>query len=251
MNTNNPIFYKNPTLLNAELHSHWSIKPVDSYEFARETNSIYLMAVEMVLAAKHYPIVFAKQGDSVAPIALLGVEDKQNNFVGKDGKWLADYIPAYVRRYPFIPALTEQREEGDDEKLVLCIDDAFEGLNREGVVEGAVQNSDELALFESDGTPAPITQQAIALLQSYHSENSRTLEFCKLLEESGLLEEAQLNIEVKSAEEGDDKQKTLNGFMRINPEKFTSLSGETLAKLRDSQALELIYAHFQSLTKIQ
>ena len=38
------------------------------------------------------------------PVALLGLKKNQNLFVDKSGKWNADYIPAYARRYPFCMA---------------------------------------------------------------------------------------------------------------------------------------------------
>jgi putative ABC transport system permease protein len=36
------------------------------------------------------------------PLALLGANDNENLFFDESNKWKADYIPAFVRRYPFV-----------------------------------------------------------------------------------------------------------------------------------------------------
>jgi len=229
-----PIFYQNPVPLSADLHQSWSIKPVEHYHFARNTNSVYLMAVEFVQASREYPIFFSRQGEEVIPIVLLGVDGDDNRYLLESGHWNASYIPAYVRRYPFIPAIQKE----DEERLMVCIDQEYSGLYREG--------EHGMPLFEEDGSPAPLTQQAITLLQGYHGEHQRTIEFGKQLDELGLLEEARLDIERKEG-----KQQALTGFHRINPERFLELDGEALIALRDSAALEWIYAHFQSLDHVK
>jgi len=232
----NPIFYQNPVPLNADNHQDWTIDPVEQYHFARSTNSIYLMVAEFVQAAREYPILFSRQGgaEGIVPIVLLGIGRDSNQFVQESGHWNAEYIPAYVRRYPFIPALQNE----DQERLTLCIDRDYSGLHEDG--------GSGVPLFESDGAAAPITQQAVALLQEYHGEHQRTVEFCKQLDELGLLEEARLDIERK-----DEKKQTLSGFFRVSPERFLGLDGETLVGLRDGGGLEWIYAHFQSLGNVQ
>jgi hypothetical protein len=235
----NPIFNSNPTPLHAEAHKAWSIEPVQQYAFARDTNSVYLMAVEMVLASKEYPILFARQADGIVPIVLLGVESDNNQFVIEGGHWNANYIPAYVRRYPFIPAVVD----GSSDTLTVCVDQDYAGLYQHGEAG--------LPLFEEDGTPASITAQAITLLQSYHGEHQNTVDFCEQLEQLCLLEEARLEVNRRGGEESENKQQALSGFLRINQERFLALDGGALEALRDSGGLERVYAHFQSLDNLK
>jgi len=226
------MFYQKPVVLNEKEHKDWKIEAVEDYKFAKKTNSVYLMSAEFVLASKEYPVVFVRNNDIVTPIAILGLKEDANQFVVTKGGWDADYIPAYVRRYPFIPATKEGSEE-----LMLCIDSDYKGLNSKKA---------KLPLFDKAGKPDVVTQQAINLLQSYNVENNITAEFCKVIDDLGLFEEAQ----VEGATAKGETVK-MGGFLRINHKRFTELNAKTVKSLFDSGALELIYAHFQSLANLK
>lgn len=228
----NPMFYQSPVVLNEEAHKDWKIEAVEDYKFAKKTNSVYLMSAEFVLAAKEYPIVFVRSGEVVTPIALLGLKDDTNNFVVPKGGWDAEYIPAYVRRYPFIPAT----KDGSDE-LMLCIDADYKGLNSKKA---------KLSLFDKDGKPDVITQQAINLLQSYNAENKVTTAFCQKLVELDLLEEAQVE---GANNKGEDIK--LAGFLRVSQSRLSKLKSKDVKGLFDSGALELIYAHLHSMSNLK
>ena len=77
------LFYEQARPVNAERHRDWSITAVDDFAFAREANAVPLTSVEFSKAAASFPVVFAGQGQRVAPLALLGFEDGQNVFVGR------------------------------------------------------------------------------------------------------------------------------------------------------------------------
>ena len=81
---------------------------------------------EFPIAGIYYPIIFA--GDRYQPLAVMGMRQGSNLFVGADGAFeVGAYIPAYIRRYPFVLANDQAREQ-----LVVCIDrdaiDAGRGL---------------------------------------------------------------------------------------------------------------------------
>ena len=97
-----PIFYRRPRPIDAVLDSGRSLQPISDFRFARVTNSVLLGAAEFPRAMRSYPIVFTSREPRVA-VAVLGLEGDENLFVDEDGKWRqGDYIPAYVRRCPFI-----------------------------------------------------------------------------------------------------------------------------------------------------
>jgi hypothetical protein len=65
------------------------------------------------------------------PAVLLGLREAENLFVDRDGKWDARYVPAFVRRYPFVPG------KGPQGELLVCIDEAsscFDAAEGEGPV---------------------------------------------------------------------------------------------------------------------
>ena len=100
------LFYDNPIALNSETHRNLKIKPSgEGLKFSRKTNSVLLAGIEFPEACKHFPIVFAKVADQrVLPLAILGFRDLENLFVDAGGQWKSDYVPAYIRRYPFVLA---------------------------------------------------------------------------------------------------------------------------------------------------
>ena len=52
-----PLFYKRVVPLNREHHRNLYIEPEPGFNFARETNSVYVAAVEFLPASREYPVV--------------------------------------------------------------------------------------------------------------------------------------------------------------------------------------------------
>src|SRR5687768_13509261 len=118
-----PMFYKKPVPLDPLRHATAGLKPEGAYRYAAGTNALPLTASEMGHAARTYPIVFSSSSPTV-PFAVVGLRDHENLFVDGQGVWRDDsYIPAYVRRYPFIFS-----EVPESQRLVLCIDEAAESF---------------------------------------------------------------------------------------------------------------------------
>ena len=83
-------------------HGKKRLLPVSSYAFAAKQTLIPAVVAEFSAAMHDYPIVFAEYGGEMTPLFLLGLAREENLFVDSQGKWRAGYIPATVRRYPFI-----------------------------------------------------------------------------------------------------------------------------------------------------
>ena len=101
------LIYERAVPINKQKHANWSVKVGNSYDFAKSINSAPLTAVEFPNAAAEYSIVFAGNEDAVMPAVILGVRDRENLYLSEDGKWSAKYIPAFIRRYPFVFSLRE------------------------------------------------------------------------------------------------------------------------------------------------
>lgn len=100
--------YINPQVLDKKQHRDLKFKPVNDFSFAAQTVSVPLLWDEISAAARCYPIVFplAETPDkAVMPQALLSLVAGHNAFVSDKGAWEAGcYVPAHVRRYPFMLA---------------------------------------------------------------------------------------------------------------------------------------------------
>ena len=233
MSSTQPIFYKNVVPLSKEQHSKLYMEALEGFDFANETNSLYIAAVEFAQAAREYPIVFGKDPqDVVFPVALLGLRPNQNLYVDKEGKWNASYIPAYARRYPFILA----RGGAKEEQFTVCIDEAYKGFNT--AKEGQ-------ALFDKKGEQTDVLKQAMDFLKDYQTHVELTTLFCTNLVELDLLEPMTANIEMTSGE-----KLSVGGFQCVSREKLKALKPGKLADLLKTDQLELIYIHMQSLRNV-
>jgi SapC protein len=213
-------------------HGNWSVEVGADYAFCRNINSVPLMAAEFASAALEYAVVFGATGDAVMPITVLGVRTNENLYVTNEGAWQAKYLPAFVRRYPFV---FFSRDEG--KTFTLCIDEAFPGFNQSGRGE---------RLFGDDGKPTPYVENVLKFLGQYQREFQRTQAFCKKLKDLNLLEPIQAQIKLGSGE-----RMALGGFSVVDRARLKTLSGNVLAQLAQSDELELIYAHLVSMRNFE
>ena len=227
---NQVLFYEKANPVTKERHRDWFVETGHDYSFAQSTNSVPLTAVEFPSAGREYAIVFAGANEGTTiPVAILGIEDAQNLYLTADGGWKAGYIPAFVRRYPFIFAT-----DGEGKSFTLCIDEGFAGCNQDG--QGR-------PLFDDEGGRTDYLEGVLKFLQEYQVQHQRTQAFIKRLQELKLLEPMQANVALKSGE-----KRSLAGFQVVSREKLNALSAEVIHDLFKSGALELIYSHLQSLS---
>jgi len=225
------LFYENPIQLNKDLHLNTRITQIGNFEFARPTNSIPIAAVEFVDAVREYPIAFTGQiGGALFPIALLGVRKNENLFVTATAEWDGNYIPAFVRRYPFVLA-----EKLDADDFNVYIDEAYAGFGKK----------DGVRLFSDDGEPSALLSQAMDFLSSYQGEIIRTRTFVERLQELDLLVPRVLQVERKDA-----TPFVLEGFSVVDEARLTALDDTQLLDLARSGYLIWIYAHLMSLGNV-
>lgn len=222
------LIYETAVPVSKTKHADLSVDSGTGYGFSRNVNAVPLMAVEFPNAAAEYAIVFAGSGDEVVPAVVLGLREQENLYLAKEGAWSARYIPAFVRRYPFVFANAE-----DGKTVTLCIDEAFKGLNREGRGE---------RLFDADGKQTPYVDNVLKFLQQYQLEFRRTQAFCRKLRELNLLEPMRAQVALASGE-----RVALEGFMAVERARLKTLNAERIAELARTDELELVYSHLQSL----
>jgi hypothetical protein len=223
----NLLFYDNPVALNKVDHKDTKIKRLaNHFKFAAKTNSVIVSGVEFSEAAKEYAVVFAKSGDNVVPVTLLGLRNEENLFVGEDGAWNATYIPAFVRRYPFVLA-----ETGEQDQQVVCIDESFEGFSK---IEGE-------PLFEG-GEPTPVLKKALDFLNEYQKQFLRTEQFVNRLRDNDLLMSLDAKIDMT-----DGTQFALTGLLAVDEKRLLKLDDQKALELFRSGELAWIYSHLLSL----
>lgn len=230
--TSQLLFYNQVAPITAERHSSWHAREVKDFSFAKNTNSVPLMAAEFVSALSDFPIVFAGDEESVIPVLLLGMRNSENVFIGPEGGWDGRYIPAFIRRYPFVLALSE-----DQEKYYLCIDETFSGFN---------QSDEGPSLIGEDGQPTEYTEGVLQFLSQYQTEFESTKLICKKLKDLNLLEPKQVNTTLPNGE-----AVTVGGFFAVDPSRLATLSSEVIVDLVRSGTYALICFHMASLRNFE
>jgi hypothetical protein len=222
------LIYESAVPVTAMRHSRTSFEPLANYGFSAGINAVPLMLVEFMLAATEYAIVFTAAGDDVLPAAVLGVRADQNLYLSADAQWQAKYVPAFIRRYPFVFSASE-----DKKTLTLCIDESHPGFNSEDRGQ---------RLFGDDGKPTAYVQQVLKFLQDYQAHFERTRAFGKRLKELNLLEPMQAQVTTPAGD-----KLSLGGFLTVTRNRLRTLGSDALAALAKTDELEMLYLHLYSL----
>jgi hypothetical protein len=226
------LIYESAVPVSDARHRHVSVAAAGDHAFSAGINAVPLMAVEFLHAAAEYVIVFTDSGGEVLPAAVLGVRDQQNLYLSAERQWQARYVPAFIRRYPFVFSRSD-----DGQTFTLCIDESHPGVNREGRGE---------RLFGDDGKPSAYVERVLRFLQEYQAQFERTRAFGRRVKELGLLEPMQAQLVTP---QGD--KLSLSGFFGVRREQLRALSDETLGSLARSDELELLYLQMHSMRNFE
>lgn len=229
-----PLLYNDIAPLSSQTHAGFKLQKRDKAPFLTEQHAIPVTIDEFVMVQRNMPIVFST-GENPVPLALMGLNQGVNVFLNDEGglEERGTYMPAYVRRYPFLLAKLRQ----DSEELSLCFDPTSD-------VIGDFDEGD--ALF--DGTdPTETTKGLLDFCEQVETSGQRTAAFMKELKEAELLMDGEVSIQ----REGNDKPFVYRGFQMVNEEKLKDIRGDQARKFVQNGMLALVYAHLMSLSQIR
>lgn len=215
--------------LDKEKHSKVKIISKQSLSFAKTLNVVPAVASEVYDISKEYPLVFT---DSVNPtlVVLVSIGNSGNLAINNDGKWVGEYVPAYLNNYPLSTISTE-----DKNTKIVVIDPESELLNEK---EGE-------ALFDENQESSQFLKNYIQALDNYDSQAVLTAQVAKEFEDNNILENREVSVG-----EGDSKIVLVKGFKVINQKKLNSLDDKILASWVRKGYMAMIDAHIRSLVHI-
>ena len=226
----NPLFYQTIVPLNRESHKALGLDPNrPPYGFAKGAHMIPALVEEFGAASRHLPIVFLPGATGPSPVFLVGLKSGRNDFVDEDGRWTAGYIPAFLRRYPFMFGEVKGRDP------VVCIDESYAGLSAEGAEK----------LFDDEGSETPFLRDKVTFVNNYFEAARRSEILGKRIQEHDLLRAISLEAKVPGGE-----STTVHGLLAIDEPKLAALPDATFLQLRKDGLIGPIYAHLLSLSAV-
>ncbi|HLJ69720.1 MAG TPA: SapC family protein [Roseiarcus sp.] len=223
-----PLFYQNIVPLDRERHRKLRlVQNQRPFAFAAKSHMIPAVVDEFVMASRFLPIVFLPSSPHPSPVFLVGARTGQNLYVDKDGKWAEGYVPAFVRRYPFMLGTPENGAP------IICVDEKHEGLRQNGAGD---------RLFSEDGAETPVLQEFAKLTESYFAAAKRTETFLETISALQLLRGVTIEMRPEPG-----SSNALHGFMTIDEARLNALPDQDFLRLRAEGWLAHIYAHLFSL----
>jgi hypothetical protein len=216
--------------ISRELHGNMKLRPLTSFAFAADLPAVRVLAAELVQAQANLPLAFIKEDGNFILCALLGLGERENLFVADDGRWLGRYIPAMLRRYPFVLG----RGGAEQKDLVLLVEDSM------------LSEHEGEALFdlENQDIQGPL-KRGLELLISIETEAAKTAELIASLAGYGVLEPLPLQVNIGNAAPAE-----IGGIYSISEAKLNALPDEALVKLHRSGAIALAYGQIYSLGQL-
>lgn len=222
---------KNPRPISRETHRYKRLLPIPSYAFTKEQALVSLVGAELAHAVHNFPIVFAPAGESFALMGMLGLQPQKNLFVAADGRWLANYVPAFFRQYPFAVGLPAEGGEP-----LLCVDDD----------SGLISDTDGQALFEVSGDPTEGLRKMMEFVSEIERNRTMTIRAVNALARHKLI----IPWDITLPQAKDKAPQQITGLFRVDEVALNALSDEIFLELRQAGALPIVYAHLLSLNCI-
>jgi len=233
-------------LLDNLSHKDLRVNPLFAKELGDNIASTITFVTEFAEVQKEYPILFRKDPDKdvYQSVVLFGIQKDENLFLG-DGSngyqkfkgWSAGYVPAVIRRGPFSIGLRKKQEQNSED---------IEPLVHVDMEHPKISTDLGVRVFLEQGGNSQYLQQVIETLNLIRDGISLNAAMFDAFERHELIEDVDINIELKNGE-----KHRLSGFKTINTDRLNQLSGEALVELSRSGFLQAAYFVAASLSNIQ
>lgn len=223
--------------LNKTDHHYAGWQKSDSLAFAANDMVVPVLVEEVPHLLPTMPLAFINQPDQNGQsqfvlVALLSIQPGTNLFLHPTGRWLAGYMPAAYRGYPF-RLLPDQNG-----KMVVCFD------KDSGLVRDEPMPGDEV-FFTSEGDLSEATKNVTKFLELCEKNRQITQVVVNQLAEKGVIREWPLSV---SNPQGD--KHPLKGLYKADEDALRSLSPDDLADLSKSGGLSIAYAQLLSQHRV-
>ena len=224
----------NLVLLNNVDHQDLKIDTRHKAAFGDAINQVLIFPTEYEDIQREYPILFRRdEGGGFQSVALLGLDQDENLFLGEDG-WQARYVPAMQRRGPFSIALQEQQSEAHPQPMIhIDLDHP-----RVGADVGE-------SLFLRHGGNSPYLEQVAAVLRLIYTGLEVSRPMFAAFEALELIRPVAVEIRLS-----DEVEYVLPDFHTIDEARLAGLDGAGLARLHEGGFLRAAFLAAASLGNV-
>lgn len=224
-------------LLNNVDHQDVRIITERSARYGDDVMQVLTFPFEFRNVQAFYPILFQQDANGgFFPVALFGFQEKENLFLDAEG-WHAGYVPAMVRREPFLIGFQDSKDPSHPGRTrVLSLDMAHPRVSTDAGE----------ALFQPLGGRTPFLEEAADLLETIYAGIEHNKAFTRALAEQDLIEAVTLEVELK-----DGSRHQLIGYHCLNEEKVQALPGGTLGEFNREGFLAPMFMALASMANIQ
>lgn len=186
-----------------------------NWGFARRRNLVPIAMGDAVPMASAFALVFA--GAEFVPCVLLALSGQDSPYIGADGAWLGAIIPPMLQAYPFDVVAHGAAE------LKLIVDENSGLLG---------QDPHSAPFFDVAGRVSPQMAEIIAFCRKHGDAARRAAPAVAVIDALGLFDPMGA------------------GVFRINQARYDALPDRDILALRQAGALDLILAHFVSMSHL-
>lgn len=213
-------------LLDNVAHADLRLRRAVGPEFGDPAGQVEVFLPELAQVQREYPILFTRdEGGTPTPIAILGLEPDELLFA-RDGQWDARYVPALLRKGPFLLGKSDM----DDPVVHIILDHPK--------VTAEVEGSEPV--FLSQGGHSPALEEALDALRMIHGSMEANRRMATALDDAGLIEPLALSVQVS-----DSKSVKFDNFHAILPEAVQGLTADAVSELHEAGFLQpaILIAH--------
>lgn len=218
----------NFALLNNVAHKNLRVIRDNTLQYGDNEMSVITFPQEFRALQNEYPIFFQKNPETgkFSAVALTGLRQNENLFLSEQG-WDAHYIPASVKRRPFLIGLQAPKPgQGDQPGRMVYVD----------MDSPRISDSQGDAVFLPHGGYSPYLESIVGLLEYIQYGTELNEQFIDALLAYELLEIVSLEITLKNGE-----RNNLAGLYTINEDKLNALDGNAVAELHRKGFMAFIY----------
>ncbi len=219
--------------LNSNEHRDLKLLNNQFFPHAKKHHMSYLLVHEFPQACLNFPIVFIKDENTgqFKSVAMFGFKEGENVFY-EEPQWNSTYIPANIRRHPFLMA----PKSDNDQDWSICIDRESEHFS----------TTDGEVLFDSEGKPSQQLEKVKKFLADFIEKDHLTSAFIKQLANMDLFKQNSIVIT-----ESNGEQAQINGVYSIDEEKLNDLPDADYLALKKRGYIGPIFTHLTSLGQME